>query len=129
MSTSIPKDLKYTNSHEWAREEGDNIITVGITDHAQSLLGDVVFVELPTLKKNLQIGEACAVIESVKAAADVYTPVAGEVTEINHALETQPELINAAPYEGGWLYKLKVADKDVLSTLMTPDAYSASIEA
>lgn len=127
MTTLTPDNLKYTSSHEWIREEDGGIITVGITEHAQSLLGDVVFVELPETGKNLAVGEACAVIESVKAAADVYAPVAGEVMAVNDELEAAPELVNSASYEGGWLCQIKVANPDALANLMTADAYQASI--
>jgi glycine cleavage system H protein len=128
MTTSTPENLKYTSSHEWVREEDDDVITVGITEHAQSLLGDVVFVELPEIGRTVETSEACAVIESVKAAADVYAPVPGEVIAINDELEGTPELVNSEPYEGGWLYQLKVSDKAALTDLMTAEAYQASIE-
>src|SRR5579871_4147760 len=127
MSTSTPENLKYTSTHEWVREE-NGTITIGITEHAQSLLGDVVFVELPTVDKQLKTNEACAVIESVKAAADVYAPVAGKVISVNKQLETNPELINSATYEAGWICTIELADKNDLSKLITADAYRTSIE-
>lgn len=128
MTTSTPGNLKYTRSHEWVRQEEDNIITIGITEHAQSLLGDIVFVELPEVTKILTAGDACAVVESVKAAADVYAPVSGEVIEVNNDLETTPELVNASCYEGGWLYKARVTDQSTLSKLLDAEAYQSSIQ-
>lgn len=122
-----PNDLKYTASHEWVREEQDGTITIGITDHAQDLLGDIVYVELPEKQKKLSKGEGCAVVESVKAAADVYAPVGGEVIASNEALSSQPELMNIDPYGDGWLCRIKVEDKAGLTTLLNADDYSKSI--
>jgi len=104
---NVPADLKYTAAHEWARAESDGTVTVGITDHAQSALGDLVFVEVPEAGKSLKAGETFAVVESVKAASDVYAPIAGTVVEGNSALGGQPELINSEPYKGGWIMRIK----------------------
>ncbi len=126
--SNIPSELKYTKSHEWVSDNENGTITVGITDHAQELLGDLVFVELPEAGKALDAEEACAVVESVKAASDIYAPVAGEVTEVNEALEDQPELINSDPYGEGWLFKMKAADPDSLESLLSADDYAAEAE-
>ncbi len=123
--SNIPADLKYTKSHEWINNNENGTITVGITDHAQELLGDLVFVELPEVGKELEAGEPCAVVESVKAASDIYAPIAGEVVEVNEALEEEPELINSDPYGDGWLFKLKLADDTILDGLLSSDEYTA----
>ena len=123
MTPSSPDHLKYTVSHEWVNEESSDIVTIGITDHAQSLLGDVVFVELPEVGKAVSAGESFVVVESVKAAADVYAPLAGEVIAVNDALTTTPELVNSAPYKEGWLCKLKVTDKAGFDQLMSASVY------
>ena len=123
--SNIPSELKYTKSHEWVNDNENGTITVGITDHAQELLGDLVFVEQPEVGKELDAEEACAVVESVKAASDIYAPVAGEIVEINEALEDQPELINSDPYGEGWLFKLKLADPNSLEGLLSADDYAA----
>ena len=123
-----PQDLKYAETHEWVRDEGDGVITVGISDHAQELLGDLVFVELPEVGAALVAGDECAVIESVKAASDVYSPLTGEVTEVNEALADAPETINDDPYVDGWIFKLKAADPAELENLMDADAYTAHAE-
>jgi glycine cleavage system H protein len=122
---SIPADLKYTQSHEWARLEADGTVSVGITHHAQELLGDMVFVENPTVGRVLAAGEECAVVESVKAASDVYAPVAGEVVAVNEAVEASPESINQDPY-GAWMFRLKPSGD--LSGLMDAAAYAAHVE-
>jgi len=127
MST-IPSELKYTKSHEWVRDNGDGTVTIGITDHAQALLGDVVFVELPEVDANLDAEESCGVVESVKAASDFYSPLNGMVTSVNEALEDEPETVNLDPYEGGWIYKLKIDDPTELASLMDADAYTALAE-
>jgi glycine cleavage system H protein len=124
---SIPSDLKYTKSHEWARLEADGSVTVGITDHAQELLGDMVFVENPVVGRSLKAGEECAVVESVKAASDVYAPVAGEVVEANADLESSPDLLNKAPY-GGWMFKIKPANVGDLDSLLDAAGYQAHVE-
>ncbi len=124
--SNLPQELKYSKSHEWARTEGDGTVTVGITDHAQGLLGDMVFVELPEVDREVAAEEECAVVESVKAASDVYSPLAGTVVEVNSAVEDSPELVNQDPYGDGWLFKLK--DVDGMGDLIDADAYAASIE-
>lgn len=121
--SSIPTHLKYLESHEWARAEADGTVTVGISDHAQSALGDLVFVELPEIGKSLAKGAAAAVVESVKAASDVYSPVSGEVIAANDALKGAPELVNQDPYERGWLFKLKASDPAELDQLLDAKAY------
>ncbi len=115
----IPSDLKYLSSHEWARLEDDGeTVTVGITDHAQEMLGDVVFVELPEVGAELASGDEAGVVESVKAASDIFCPVSGEVIAINEALEENPELVNADPYNDGWFFKVRIKDKTELQTLL-----------
>lgn len=126
--SNTPNELKYAASHEWARVEEDGTITVGITDHAQSALGDVVFVELPEVGVVLVAGQEAGVVESVKAASDVYAPVSGEVVEINPALEDAPETINADPYGDGWFYKIKPSDDDEIEGLLTADQYQDECE-
>lgn len=126
--SSTPNELKYAASHEWARVNEDGTVTVGITDHAQSALGDVVFVELPEVGTVLAAGEEAGVVESVKAASDVYAPISGEVIEINGALEDSPETINADPYGDGWFYKLKPSDETELEGLLTADQYQEEVE-
>ncbi len=121
--SNVPAELKYTKSHEWVRREADGTVTVGITDHAQELLGDMVFVELPETGHALVAEEDCAVVESVKAASDVYAPVDGEVTESNSALEDSPEIVNSDPYGDGWLFKMKPADDNEIDGLMDADTY------
>jgi glycine cleavage system H protein len=127
--SNIPADLKYVASHEWVRVEADGTLTVGISDHAQSALGDLVFVETPEVGRTLKAGEAFAVVESVKAASDVYSPVNGEVIAINDALSATPELINAAPYGDGWLMKIRPSDKAELAKLLDAKAYEAAADA
>jgi glycine cleavage system H protein len=126
--SNIPADLRYTSSHEWIRDNDDGTITVGITDHAQELLGDLVFVELPEIDAEYGAQDGIAVAESVKAASDIYAPVAGVVTEVNEALIDEPEMLNASPYEDGWIFSMKVEDEDMLMTLMGADAYEESLE-
>ena len=128
MSSNTPNELKYAASHEWARVEEDGTITVGITDHAQTALGDVVFVELPEVGTVFSAGQEAGVVESVKAASDVYAPVSGEVIEINDTLEDAPETINADPYGDGWFYKLKPSDATELESLLTADQYQDECE-
>ncbi|MES0372397.1 MAG: glycine cleavage system protein GcvH [Mariprofundaceae bacterium] len=123
---SIPADLKYTKDHEWVRIEGDTA-TLGLTDHAQEALGDIVFVELPDVGNTIEVGDAFAVVESVKAVSDVYAPIAGEVTENNEALEETPEKVNEDPYGDGWIAKVKISGDDY-SHLMDADAYSKLLE-
>lgn len=124
-----PDTLRYVRSHEWASEPDDGVVTVGITDFAQDQLGDVVFVELPHVGHRVAAGEAVAVVESVKTASDIYAPLAGEVVAVNDALEDAPETINTAPYEAGWLFKLRVEDAGAWGDLLDASAYEAVAEA
>ena len=121
---NIPGDLKFLSSHEWARVESDGTITIGISDHAQDLLGDIVFVELPEVGQTLDAETDAAIVESVKAASDVYSPLSGEVMEVKSLLEDQPEIINTSPYEDGWFYKLTPSDLSELDNLLSPEDYS-----
>lgn len=123
MST-IPADLKYANSHEWVRDEGNGIVTIGISDFAQEKLGDVVFVELPEDGATVTVGDAVAVVESVKAASDIYSPVTGTVVDVNSSLEDSPEQVNEDAYENGWFFKVKVADDNENVDLMDADSYA-----
>ena len=125
---NIPGDLKFLSSHEWARIESDGTITIGISDHAQDLLGDIVFVELPEVGQTLDAESDAAIVESVKAASDVYSPISGEVKEVNSLLEDQPEIINSSPYEDGWFYKISPSDLGELENLLSPEDYSAVCE-
>src|SRR4051794_11842992 len=106
--SNVPSDLKYAKSHEWVRVQGDTAV-IGITDHAQHELTDVVFVELPEVNRRVKAGEACAVVESVKTASDIYSPVSGQITEVNKAVVDNPSLVNTEPYSGGWFYKIKLS--------------------
>ena len=124
--SNIPETLKYSKSHEWARIEGDTV-TVGITDHAQHELTDIVFVELPEPGRELAAGDACAVVESVKSASDIITPLAGEVTKVNTALADTPERVNDSPYEAGWFFKLKLAGVPDTSAMLDAAQYAAEI--
>ncbi|HEX5793592.1 MAG TPA: glycine cleavage system protein GcvH [Rheinheimera sp.] len=126
--SSIPKGLKYASSHEWARDDGNGIYTVGITEHAQGLLGDMVFVELPEVGDSVTQGDDCAVAESVKAASDIYAPLSGEIVEVNDALADSPELVNSSPYEDGWMFKIKLSDDAELSALLDAEGYKNSID-
>jgi glycine cleavage system H protein len=126
--SKIPADLKYTESHEWIRSEPDGTLTVGITDHAQDALGDLVFIELPEVGKSFAAQESCVVLESVKAASDAYAPVAGEITAVNTPLADAPEALNSAPYES-WLFKMKPAAGAKLAGLLDAAGYAASIGA
>ncbi|MGD8566789.1 MAG: glycine cleavage system protein GcvH [Gammaproteobacteria bacterium] len=121
--SNIPDDLKYTKTHEWVKQEADGSITVGITDHAQGLLGDMVFIELPEAGTACNTGDDCAVVESVKAASDVYCPVSGEITETNEAIIDAPEMVNQDPYGDGWLFKLKPNDTGETEELLSPESY------
>ena len=120
--------LKFTSSHEWIRDNGDGTVTVGISDHAQGLLGDVVFVDLPEVGDTTDAGDAFSLVESVKAASDIYAPITGEIVAINEDLEGSPELVNEEPYEGGWIATIKLNDTDELTTLIDAETYLASIE-
>ena len=124
--SNVPSDLKYAKSHEWVRVAGDTA-TVGITDHAQHELTDLVFVELPAVGRKLAAGEACAVVESVKTASDIYSPVSGEVVEVNKAAVDNPGLVNTEPYAGGWFYKIKLTNAAELNSLLTPENYKSQI--
>ena len=124
-----PSDLKFLDSHEWIKVD-DNTAIVGISDHAQNELGEVVFVELPAIGNEFVSGDEAAVVESVKAASEVYTPISGEVIEVNDALEENPELVNTSPYEDGWFFKLKVSDENLgsIDSLMTAEEYSSMLD-
>ncbi|AHF02570.1 glycine cleavage system protein GcvH [Marichromatium gracile] len=126
--SDIPADLKYTKSHEWVRDNGDGTVTVGITDHAQEALGDIVFVEVPETGRQVAAAEACAVVESVKAASDIYAPLAGEVVEANEALGDAPELINASAHAEGWIFRLAPSDAAALDALLDAAAYAKVLE-
>ena len=126
--SEIPADLKYTKTHEWVEIHHDGTARVGITDHAQELLGDIVFVETPEVGTHVSIEEACGVVESVKAASDIYAALTGEITETNEALGDTPELINSNPYGDGWIYQLKMDDPKEADQLMDADAYQELIE-
>jgi glycine cleavage system H protein len=127
--SSIPANLRYAESHEWVLDNGDGTVTIGISDHAQESLGDVVFVELPEVGRNLERNEEFGVIESVKAASDLYAPVSGEVIEVNDALEDAPETVNEAPYEDGWIMKVRVGDDASLDDLLDADGYRTVTQA
>ena len=124
-----PSDLKFLDSHEWIKVD-DNTAIVGISDHAQNELGEVVFVELPAIGDEFVLGDEAAVVESVKAASEVYTPISGEVIEVNDTLEESPELVNTSPYEEGWFFKLKVSDENLgsIDSLMTAEEYSSMLD-
>ncbi|MGQ4661566.1 glycine cleavage system protein GcvH [Lysobacter sp. F6437] len=126
--SEIPGDLKFLKSHEWTRVDGDGKVTVGISDHAQALLGDLVYVELPNVGDRIEAGNACAVIESVKAASDIYAPVTGTVVEVNTALNEKPETINEDAYGDGWIYVLEIEEPEQLNELLDPDAYAELLE-
>jgi glycine cleavage system H protein len=124
--SNIPSDLKYSKSHEWVRTHSDTA-TVGITDHAQAELTDIVFVELPAVGRKVKAGEACAVVESVKTASDIYSPVSGEIVEQNQPVTDNPALVNTEPYAGGWFFKIKLSDSAELNVLLTPEDYRKQI--
>jgi glycine cleavage system H protein len=124
--SNVPSDLKYAKSHEWVRLAGDTA-TVGITDHAQHELTDIVFVELPAVGRQVKAGESCAIVESVKTASDIYSPVSGEVVEINKAATDNPALVNTEPYAGGWFYKIKLSNAAELGALLSPEDYKKQI--
>jgi glycine cleavage system H protein len=125
VSNKIPSDLKYTKSHEWVRQAENGTLEIGITDHAQSALGDLVFVEVPDVGRALSAGEACAVVESVKAASDVYSPLAGKVVANNGALSAKPELLNEDPYGAGWLFRLQGSGPLDAASFMSASAYES----
>lgn len=124
--SDIPADLKYAKSHEWVRVSG-GVAMVGISDHAQHELTDVVFLELPEIGRQVKAGEACAVVESVKTASDIYSPVSGEITEINKAAVDNPALVNTDPYASGWFYKIKLSNPSELNALLTPEQYGEQV--
>jgi glycine cleavage system H protein len=124
--TNVPSDLKYARTHEWVRVSGDTA-TVGITDHAQHELTDVVFVELPAVGAQVKAGEACAVVESVKTASDIYSPVSGQIVEVNQAAVDNPALVNSEPYGSGWFYKIRLSNPAEVNSLLSPQAYTAQI--
>ena len=128
--SQTPSDLKFLASHEWIRLIDDNVVVVGISDHAQDQLGDVVFVELPSIGDSVVSGDEAAVVESVKAASEVYSPFTGEVVEVNEALEGNPELVNSSPYEDGWFFKLKVSDENLenIHSFMNADSYLSRLD-
>jgi len=125
---SSASELRYLASHEWGRIDEEGILTVGISEHAQDLLGDIVFVELPDIGKELDAEEESAIVESVKAASDVYAPLSGEVIEINEKLLDEPEIVNSSPLEDGWFFKIKLDDSTAFESLMTEEEYNASCE-
>ncbi|KPD20399.1 MULTISPECIES: glycine cleavage system protein GcvH [Idiomarina] len=126
--SNIPADLKYASTHEWVRDEGDGTFTVGISEHAQELLGDMVFVELPDVGDKVATGDDIAVAESVKAASDIYAPMTGEVVAVNEDLEDAPETVNNDPYGDGWLFRIKADDSGELDNLLDANTYEASID-
>ena len=127
--SNVPNDLKFAKSHEWVRDEEDGTVVIGITDHAQELLGDLVFVELPEVGDTVNAGSECAVVESVKAASDVYSPVSGEVIAVNEALVDAPETVNEDAFGNGWMFQVKLSDQAALDDLMDAEAYTEVIEA
>lgn len=126
--SNVPNELKYSREHEWLRKEADGVWTVGITEHAQELLGDMVFVDLPEVGAVFGAGDDCAVAESVKAASDIYAPISGEIVAVNEDLQTSPELVNSEPYGDGWILKIKASDESEIDALLDADAYSALLE-
>ena len=126
--SNVPADLKYASSHEWVRSEGNGVYSVGITEHAQGLLGDMVFVDLPEVGRTVEAGEDCAVAESVKAASDIYSPISGEIVAVNSELESSPELVNSEPYGEGFLFKIKASDESELDALLDAAGYQATLE-
>lgn len=126
--SELRAELKYLSSHEWARLEDDGTVTIGITDHAQSALGDVVYVELPEVGSTVTLGEEAGVVESVKAASDIFSPVSGEVIAINEALEESPELVNSSPYDDGWFFRVQPDSELELDNALDVEAYKAQIE-
>ena len=126
--SNVPSDLKYVTSHEWIRLEDDGSVTIGITDHAQELLGDVVYVELPEIDSEVALDDEVAVVESVKAASDIFAPLSGTIIAVNDALEDAPELVNSSVYDDGWMFKMKPSDESELDHLIDSEAYMAEIE-
>lgn len=126
--SNVPTELKYTASHEWVLNEGDGVYCIGITEHAQELLGDMVFMDLPEVGATFSAGEDCAVAESVKAASDIYAPISGEIVTVNENLEASPELVNSAPYTDGWLFNINTTDESEVNELLDAAAYQAAID-
>ncbi|WP_226642119.1 glycine cleavage system protein GcvH [Microbulbifer variabilis] len=126
--SEIRNELKYLSSHEWARLEEDGTVTIGISDHAQDALGDVVYVETPEVGSTLAAGDEAGVVESVKAASDIYSPVSGEVVEVNETLEESPETVNSSPYDDGWFFRIKPSDVSELDNMLDADAYRSESE-
>lgn len=126
--SQIPSELKYAQSHEWVRSEGNGEYTIGITEHAQELLGDMVFVDLPEVGREVAIGDDCAVAESVKAASDIYAPLSGEIIAVNEELNDSPELVNSAPYGEGWLFRIKVNNESELDDLLDAAGYQELVD-
>ncbi|EGT4384143.1 glycine cleavage system protein GcvH [Cronobacter malonaticus] len=126
--SNVPNELKYSKEHEWLRKEADGTYAVGITEHAQELLGDMVFVDLPDVGTTVNAGDDCAVAESVKAASDIYAPVSGEIVAVNDALSDSPELVNSEPYGQGWIFKIKASDEAEVAALLDASAYEALLE-
>jgi glycine cleavage system H protein len=127
--SDIPSDLKYVASHEWIRDEGDGVVAIGVTDHAQDLLGDVVFVELPDVDADFAVGDDIGVVESVKAASDIYAPLSGQIVAVNEELEDSPELVNSDPYGDGWFIKIRLSDVSETASLLDADGYAELCEA
>ncbi|MCX4027145.1 glycine cleavage system protein GcvH [Endozoicomonas sp. SM1973] len=126
--SNIPSELRYVSSHEWIRLESDGTAVIGVTDHAQEQLGDVVFVELPDLGANLSASDDAGVVESVKAASDIYAPISGEVVAVNEALEDEPELVNSDPYGDGWFFKVKLTNEEEINELLDAEGYAELCE-
>ncbi|HCD1254322.1 glycine cleavage system protein GcvH [Citrobacter sp. ANG330] len=126
--SNVPAELKYSKEHEWLRKETDGSYTVGITEHAQELLGDMVFVDLPEVGSTVSAGDDCAVAESVKAASDIYAPISGEIVAVNDTLSDSPEQVNSEPYGSGWIFKIKASDESELDSLLDATAYEALLE-
>jgi len=126
--SNVPNELKYTKEHEWLREEADGTFTVGITEHAQELLGDMVFIDLPEVGTQVGQGDDCSVAESVKAASDIYAPISGEIVAVNAELEDSPEQVNSEPYGSGWIFRIKASDATELEALLDAAAYEALLE-
>jgi glycine cleavage system H protein len=125
--TNVPNDLRYTSTHEWARKEPNGVITIGITDNAQQLLGDIVYVELPSIGQSVKGGDECGVVESVKAASDVYSPLSGEIIEVNENLEETPGLINEDPYGAGWIFRIRLNQPEEYNALLSEEQYTEQI--
>lgn len=126
--SNVPGELKYSKEHEWLRQEADGTYTVGITEHAQELLGDMVFVDLPEVGATVSAGDDCAVAESVKAASDIYAPIGGEIVAVNDALSDSPDLVNSEPYTAGWIFKIRASDEAEVAALLDATAYTALLD-